>query len=229
MFSFIPLRRAATVLITCLLLIIPISRKAAGQNSSPPSYAEFMQQNNKALRAYTWRMVTVISYKNEKKSMRTMRVYLDESGEQVRELIMEKRLAPMPGGIKGMIMRQKQEELSGKMPELIAGIKGYLMPDIERFNAAVQAGAQVSRSEDEIRIILRNFLQAGDRVTFRSSKAGTPLQVKFTGEIAGEEVRVTARFAPLDGSIIYTQSLVIELLDEDIRIASVAEGHQVRP
>ncbi len=229
MFSFIPLRRTATVLIACLLLITSIPRKTAGQNSSPPSYAEFMQQNNKALQAYTWRMVTVISYKNEKKSMRTMRVYLDENGEQVRELIMEKRLAPMPGGIKGMIMRQKQEQLSAKMPELIAGIKGYLMPDIERFNAAVQAGAQVSRSEDEIRIILRNFLQAGDRVTYRSSKAGIPLQVKFTGEIAGEEVRVTARFAPLDGPIIYTQSLVIELLDEDIRIASVAEGHQVRP
>ena len=209
------------------LLLIPAGIPAAAQNARTGNYAEVMQKSTRVLQNYSWRMTTVISHKGEKKSMRIMRVHIAENGEQVRELIEEKRLAPMPGGIKGMIMRQKQEELSGKMPELIAGIKNYLVPDVEHFSAMLQESRYRVQGNSEATLVLHNFLHEGDQVTYRMGAKGLPAQVTFTSQIAGERVHVTARFAELEAAIPHIHNMTIELTDEDIRIESTNSGYQM--
>ncbi len=209
------------------LLLIPAGIPAAAQNARTGNYAEVMQKSTRALQNYSWRMTTVISHKGEKKSMRIMRVHIAENGEQVRELIEEKRLAPMPGGIKGMIMRQKQEELSGKMPELIAGIKNYLVPDVEHFSAMLQESRHRVQGNREATLMLHNFLHEGDQVTYRMGAKGLPAQVTFTSQIAGERVHVTARFAELEAGLPHIHNMTIELTDEDIRIESTNSGYQM--
>ncbi len=219
------LRSLASSLLAGLLLI-PTGIPAAAQNARTGNYAEVMQQSTQALRNYSWRMTTVISHKGEKKSMRIMRVHIAENGEQVRELVEEKRLAPMPGGIKGMIMRQKQEELSGKMPELIAGIKNYLVPDVEHFGARLQESRHRVYTNSEEGIVLHDFLHEGDQVTYRMGAKSLPAQVTFTSQIAGERVHVTARFSELEAGIPYIRNMTIELTDEGIRIESTNSGYQ---
>ena len=208
------------------LLLIPAGI-ATAQNTGLENYAALMQKSIRALQNYSWRMTTVISHKGEKKSMRIMCVHIAENGEQVRELIEEKRLAPMPGGIKGMIMRQKQEELSGKMPELIAGIKNYLVPDVEHFSAMLQESRYRVQGNSEATLVLHNFLHEGDQVTYRMGAKGLPEQVTFTSQIAGERVHVTARFAVLEAGIPHIHNMTIELTDEDIRIESTNSGYQM--
>jgi hypothetical protein len=93
--------------------------------------------------SYQWTETQVVNLKGEDKSAKQFSCSYGPDGKVVKTAL----TAPAPGkdkpGLRGKIVENKKEEMSGYMKSAVALVKSYIPPDPAKIQAAKDAGQGV--------------------------------------------------------------------------------------
>ena len=121
--------------------------------------------NKKNLMSYQWTETQVVNLKGEDKSAKQFSCSYGPDGKVVKTAL----TAPAPGkdkpGLRGKIVENKKEEMSGYMKSAVALVKSYIPPDPAKIQAAKDAG-KVSMTPlqggKSIRVDIKDYEKPGD-------------------------------------------------------------------
>ena len=121
--------------------------------------------NKQNLMSYQWTETQVVNLKGEDKSAKQFSCSYGPDGKVVKTAL----TAPAPGkdkpGLRGKIVENKKEEMSGYMKSAVALVKSYIPPDPAKIQAAKDAG-KVSMTPlqggKSIRVDIKDYEKPGD-------------------------------------------------------------------
>ena len=121
--------------------------------------------NRQNLMSYQWTETQVVNLKGEDKSAKQFSCSYGPDGKVVKTAL----TAPAPGkdkpGLRGKIVENKKEEMSGYMKSAVALVKSYIPPDPAKIQAAKDAG-KVSMTPlqggKSIRVDIKDYEKPGD-------------------------------------------------------------------
>jgi len=123
--------------------------------------------NRQNLMSYQWTETQVVNLKGEDKSAKQFSCSYGPDGNVVKTAL----TAPAPGkdkpGLRGKIVENKKEEMSGYMKSAVALVKSYIPPDPAKIQAAKDAG-KVSMTPlqggKSIRVDIKDYEKPGDNL-----------------------------------------------------------------
>lgn len=166
--------------------------------------ADSRQAAQQAVKQYSWKMRTEVQVEDEVQVVRLESVRYDIDGKQQRTLINERALEPKrKPGLRGKLQDKKAEkqhdwsvELGELLQSYVVVTKGQLVDFFDKASFK-QEGAMV-------RIEGRNFLHAGDKMTYLIDGAHQrPARIEVETVHQGDPVSLVIEFRSTTDSLTY--------------------------
>jgi hypothetical protein len=143
-----------TGLTTACLAITGAAQEAALQ-SHVAALKKSLAQSKQQLKQYQWTETTVVLLKDEEKSRKQYICHYGPDG-QVQKALVETSPEKKERGLRGHIMKKKEEELTDYMKRAVDLVKLYVPPNPEMIQAATASGkASLTPIEPGKRVRLR--------------------------------------------------------------------------
>jgi hypothetical protein len=190
--------------------------------------AEKVAENSKKLKQYTHLQKTEVFFKEELRKTSLARVHYDSvTGEKFSEPLD----APAPeadaqGGrrrVLGQIKERKIEEKKDEMKEYIERLTGlmsqYLPPNADRLKAAMPHAQVTPPSDGVAKIVLADYLKAGDKMTlFADPSTKTLSKILVNSSLDSDPVSFQVDFSRLPDGTNYPASTSIDSPAKELRI-----------
>jgi len=225
--------------IAATFLILALTAPFAAAQPAPPTdrvaaLKASLQQSAVALRQYEWVETTVVSLKGEEKSNKESKCYYGADGK-VQKVPVES--APeaggkSPRGLRGKIVENKKEEISDSMKEAIGLVKQYVPLDPALIQAAKDAGrvtVDPPNAQGKARIVITNYLKAGDSVTIDVDAAVNRLAGLAVATFTDSDkhaVTLKVGVGALGDGTIYPANIVLDVTQDNITVAVTNSGYR---
>ena len=183
------------------------------------------------LKSFEWVETTVISSKGEEKSRQMDRCYFGADGKVQKVPLTTPPPEKKKFGLRGLIAKKKQEEMTDYMKEAVGLVKMYMPPDQLRIQAAKDAG-KVSVTPlpgQRARLTFTDYVKPGDSMTLDVDLANNrPLEAKVTTYLdsAKEPVTQDVKFSTLDNNAIYPASITLEAKAKKLTVNVQNSGYR---
>jgi hypothetical protein len=193
-----------------------------------------LQQSMAALRQYQWVETTAVSLKGEEKSRTQATCYYGADGK-----VQKTPVAPAaagdskkPRGIKGKIVENKKEEISGAAKEAVALVKQYVPPDPARIQAAKDAGRLSVTPPDptgKVVVVIKDYLKAGDSMTIELNAATdviSSLAVATFTDTAKDAVGMKVTWGSFADGTLYPAKTHLDVASQNLAVAIENSGYK---
>jgi hypothetical protein len=206
----------------------------AGGRDHVAAIKQSLQQSAAALRQYKWVETTAVSIKGEEKSRTQSSCAYGADGQVQKTPIASapESDSKQPRGVRGRIVENKKEEITGSMQEAIALVKQYVPPDAARIQAAKDAGKLSVTAPDaqgHVRVTIADYLKAGDSLSLGLDVAAnrlTGLTVATFTESAKDTVGMNVTFAALPDGTVYAATTKLGVAAENLEVAITNSGYE---
>jgi hypothetical protein len=169
-----------TVTAVCLSLLVALSPAPSAQQGADKVAAikKWLAQSKAQLKNYQWMETTVVSLKGEVKSTRVANCYYDVTGTLQKEPVSTSPAPEKKRGIRGAIVADKTEELTGDMQKAVALVKTYVPPTPEKIQASKDAGkmsVDTLPGGTNIRVNFHDYEMPGDNLSVSMDPASDRL------------------------------------------------------
>jgi hypothetical protein len=191
-----------------------------------------------ALRSYQWIETTAVSMKGEEKSRTQNTCYYGADGKVQKTPIAAPAAAPAKDdkkksrGIKGKVVENKKEEISGATKEAIGLVKQYVPPDPARIQAAKEAGRITVTQPDPaglVRLVIKDYLKPGDSLTLDANAAtdriGGVTVATFTDK-EKDAVGLKVAFGAFADGTVYPAKIQLDVAAQNLAIAIENSGYK---
>ncbi len=206
----------------------------AGGTDHVAAIKQSLQQSAAALRQYKWVETTVVSIKGEEKSRTQSSCSYGADGQVQKTPV---GAAPesdsrQPRGVRGRIVENKKEEITGSMQEALALVKQYVPPDAARIQAAKDAGNLSLTPPDaqgRVRVVIKDYFKAGDSLTLELDAAANRIAgvtvASFT-DTAKDAVGLKVSFAAFPDGTVYAATTTLNVAAENLDVAITNSGYE---
>jgi len=209
---------------------------AAQSQALKARFAEIKQAtaaNKLALSHYTWQQTQTISIKGEVKKQQLFQVSVGPDGQQQKtEINAAPAAQPSGGRLKRHIVEKKKAEYKDYGQQIAALARQYTQPDPGRLQQAYQQGnvsIQLGGNEDEVTLIIKNYIKPNDSVTLvfsRGKKAIQSLQIATYLDDPKDAVTIAAQFAKLPDGTNHVASTQINGASKQLTIVTQNSNYQ---
>jgi hypothetical protein len=222
-----------SVVIAAPLLAQQAPAPAAGTDHVA-AIKQSLQQSAAALRQYRWVETTVVSIKGEEKSRTQSNCSYGADGLVQKTPI---GAAPasdskQPRGVRGRVVENKKEEITGSMQETLALVKHYVPPDAARIQAAKDAGKLSLTPPDaqgRVRVVIQDYFKAGDSLTLDLDAAANRIAgvtvATFT-DTAKDAVGLKVSFAAFPDGTVHAATTALNVAAENLEVAITNSGYE---
>jgi hypothetical protein len=210
----------------------PAPETGAPKKDHAAAVKESLQKSMAALRQYRWVETTVVSMKGEEKS-RTQNscAYLPDG--KIAKTPLSPPAEPKgkePRGVKGKVVENKKEEISGAAKEAVGLVKQYVPPDPARIQAAKAAG-KVSVSPPDaggkVRMVIKDYLKPGDSLSLDVNAASDQIAgmqvATFTDK--KDPVGLKVGWGTLPDGTLYPAKTQLDITSQQLTVAIENSGY----
>jgi hypothetical protein len=230
-------------LFSSLCLVLPVAAQepadgGAAKKDHAAAIKESLQKSMAALRSYQWIETTAVSMKGEEKSRTQNTCYYGADGKVQKTPIAAPAAAPAKDdkkksrGIKGKVVENKKEEISGATKEAIGLVKQYVPPDPARIQAAKEAGRITVTQPDPaglVRLVIKDYLKPGDSLTLDANAAtdriGGVTVATFTDK-EKDAVGLKVAFGAFADGTVYPAKIQLDVAAQNLAIAIENSGYK---
>ena len=207
---------------------------AAGKKDHVAAVKASLQKSMAALRQYQWIETTAVSLKGEEKSRTQNNCSYGADGKVMKTPVAVPAAedAKKSRGIKGKVVENKKEEISGATKDAIALVKQYIPPDPARIQAAQSAGKVSVTPPDAkglVRIVIKDYLKPGDALTFDVNGASDRIMgvtvATFTDQ-AKDAVGLKVGFGALADGTGYPAKIQLDVAAQNLAVAIENSGYK---
>jgi hypothetical protein len=213
----------------------PTDPAAAPKKDHAAAIKESLQQSMAALRQYQWVETTAVSMKGEEKSRTQNNCYYGADGK-VQKTPVAPPAAKDDGkkqrGIKGRVVENKKEEISGAMKEAVGLVKQYVPPDPARIQAAKEAGRVTVSQPDpagQVKLVIKDYLKPGDSLTLDANAATDRISgvtvATFT-EKEKDAVGLKVSFGSFPDGTVYPAKINLDIAAQKMSVAIENSGYK---
>jgi hypothetical protein len=232
-------RMVSMIALLSFCLVQPASAQqppdaAAGTKDHAATVKESLQKSLATLRHYEWVETTVVSIKGEEKSRTQNNCFYGTDGKVQKIPI----AAPAQDegkkkrGVRGKVVENKKEEISGAAKEAVALVKQYVPPDPAKIQAAKAAGKLSVTPPDaqgNVQIVIRDYLKAGDSLTLAANAATdriTGVTVATFTDKAKDAVGLKVAFGAFADGTVYPEKIQLEVAAQNLAVAIENTGYK---
>lgn len=224
--------------VALLLIASGIGIEAAAQDPSVKekiaALTQTLQHDQAALRAYEWIETVVVTAKGEEKSRKQNRCYYGADGALQKVPINAEQAddGRSPRGIRGRIVENKKEELTGYMTDAVSLVKTYIPPDPARIQAAADSGkASVHLTGPDKRAVLelRDYQITGDSLSVDVDFGSNSVHGVKVQSLLGPDrdpVSLDVAFGKLDTGIGYPAQSTLNAAAKQIVVTVQNSGYR---
>lgn len=223
-------------LLSCCL-VQPISAQqppdaAAGKKDHATAVKESLQTSMAALRQYQWVETTVVTMKGEEKSRTQNSCYYGADGKlQKVPVAAPAQAEEKKRGIRGKVVENKKEEISGATKEAIALVKQYVPPDPAKIEAAKAAGklsVVPPDAQGNVQIVIKDYLKPGDSLTLAANavtdRIGGVTVATFTDK--KDPVGLKVAFGAFTDGTVYPAKIQLDVASQSLAVAIENSGYK---
>ena len=183
------------------------------------------------IKQYEWVETTVMIMKGEEKSNTQNRCYYGEDGKVQKTLLSAPKEEPKKKrGIKGKLIENKTEEISGYMKNAVALVKSYVPPDPAKIQSAKDAGKVAVVPEGSIvKVDIRDYEKPGDSLGLELDMAKNTLlglTVASWLKDAKDTVGLKVAFATLPDGAFYASQITLSAPTQKIEVKITNSGYK---
>jgi len=211
----------------------PAAAAAPAQQDNVSPMAEMLRQSAARLRTYEWTETKVMSYKGEERSRAQNRCRYLSDGTVARVAIGTPQQADAPGGVRGRVARNRQEDIAAYMERATTLLRRYVPPDGARLQQLRDSG-RVSVTPVQpgrlARLEFRGYLMAGDTVIIDLDLTNSrPASVRVSSYLDSPQERVglTIRMDALQDGTIYAGETTLDAPAKEVRVT--IQNSEYRP
>jgi hypothetical protein len=206
----------------------------AGGTDHVAAIKQALQQSAAALRQYQWVETTAVSIKGEEKSRTQNTCYYGADGK-----LQKTPVAAAPAedskkkrGIRGKVVENKKEEISGAAQEAVALVKQYVPPDPARIQAAKDAGRLTLTPPDpsgRVVVVIKDYLKPGDSLTIEVNAATnviSSLAVATFTDSAKDAVGMKVSWGSLVDGTLYAATIRLDVVAQNLAVAIENSGYK---
>lgn len=221
--------------VTC----VAVAQEAAPAPKSVDQVAmvkESLAASKVALKQYEWIETTALSLKGEEKVRQQYRCYYGAEGAMQKVPLAPDAKEEKKRGLRGKAVEAKKAELQASMKDAIALLRQYAPLDPARIQAAKDAGnVSVSTPDPDgaIKVIIKNYLKAGDEVTIdidgtKNTLKGFGISSYVGDATAKEKGPVTGKigYAALPDGTLYPAKETVEISAQGLSIDVQNSGYK---
>jgi hypothetical protein len=164
-------RPLLAVIFAAAVITLPVWTAAAQEAPSIPQRVDALKTSLAAsqamLKQYEWIQTTVVSLKGEEKSRKQERCYYGADGGLQKVDVSQSPEPDKKRGLRGLIAKNKKEELTDYMNNAVSLVKSYVPPDPARIQAAKDAGKvsiEILEPGKRVRLNFGNYVKPGDNL-----------------------------------------------------------------
>ena len=183
------------------------------------------------LKQYEWTETTALSLKGEETSRTQHRCFYGADGK-----VQKTAIAPPPPaekkkrGLKGKIVENKTEEISGYMKNAVALVKSYVPPDPARIQASKDAGkVAVAPAGSAVRIDISDYQKPGDKLSLELDGAKNTLlglTVASWMKDAKDTVTLKVGFGSLSDGATYAAEITLSAPSQSLEVKITNSGYK---
>jgi len=183
------------------------------------------------IKQYEWVETTVMIMKGEEKSNVQNRCYYGADGKiQKTPLAAPAEDAKKKKGIRGKVVENKTEEISGYMKNAVGLVKSYVPPDPAKIQAAKDAGkVAVTPAGSAVKIDIRDYEKPGDTLGLELDMAKntlTGLSVASWLKDAKDTVGLKVAFTTLPDGALYASQITLSAPTQKIEVKITNSGYK---
>jgi hypothetical protein len=220
-----------------LILTLLVTERAYGQAPDAQSKLEALKQSIQtsavALRQYEWVETQVVFLKGEQKSSKQNRCYHGADGGVQKTLISEEGGGGRkPRGLRKRAAKNKTEDITEYIGQAMALVKQYVPPDVQKIQAAQEAGRtklSVHDGATRIRLEIPDYIKAGDALSVDIDPNNDRLLgISVMTYLAkpGDVVALDVTLGTLDDGTTYPAKIVFDGTSEKVQIVISNSGYK---
>ena len=233
-------RKMSVIAGISLCLVLPAAAQqppdaAAPKTDHAAAIKESLQKSMAALRQYQWVETTAVSMKGEEKSRTQKSCYYGADGK-----VQKTPLGTAPPkddgkksrGIKGRVVENKKEEISGAVKEAVALVKEYVPPDPAKIQAAKEAGRVTVTPPDadgKVRLVIKDYLKPGDSLQLVANAATDRIagvKVSTFTEKEKDAVDLKVTFGAFEDGTVYPAKIELDIAAQNLTLAIENSGYK---
>jgi hypothetical protein len=206
----------------------------AGKKDHATAVKESLQTSMAALRQYEWIETTVVSMKGEEKSRTQNNCYYGADGklQKVPVAAPAQDEEKKKRGVRGKIVENKKEEISGAAKEAVGLVKQYVPPDPAKIEAAKAAGKLSVIPPDaqgNVQIVIKDYLKPGDSLTLAANAAtdriGGVTVATFTDK-EKDAVGLKVAFGAFADGTVYPAKIQLDVASQNLGVVIENSGYK---
>lgn len=227
----------SAVAVLAMTLAPPLSAQqpAAGSVDHVTAIKQLMQQSALVLKQYQWVETTIISLKGEEKSRTQKSCSYDAAGQVQKVPIGTPPETKNKPGLRGMIQRNKKEEVSEAVKASVALIHQYVPPDPAKIQSAKDAGKLSivpPGPEGNVSITITDYLKAGDSMTINANAVTNVLDgvtvSSYTDDKSKDAVGLNVAFAALSNGALYSSKITMDVASQKVTVVVENSDYQLK-
>ncbi|HJY88294.1 MAG TPA: hypothetical protein VKE24_15785 [Candidatus Acidoferrales bacterium] len=181
-----------------------------------------IEENQRALRQYTWKQRTELQLKGQVKNERVELVQFDADGELQRTPLGSSPAPVERRGVRGHIRREKQEETQAYLQRMIERAVRYLYPSPASLSAPFEK-AEVwegkGATSGTVQVRVKDFVIQGDSMTFYVDVAShKPRRLEVTSSLDDDPISITTEYGDLPDGPTYGARTTVHAVKKQIQI-----------
>jgi hypothetical protein len=213
------------------LIAAPSIVCAQGDPSQVAQVKEAMQQNQAALRAYTWQEHMQIFLKGDMKSQQDYSVVTGPDGKPQKTPMDPPPPPPSGRRVKRAIVEKKTSELKDYMAQAKQLIEQYVPPSGQKLQEAFASGnvSIANVGPGMLQLTVKNYVQSGDSMALTFDANARKLAALSVNSYLGQEkdaVTLSVNFAPLPDGTNHVVNMDLIAKAKNIEVRSMNDNYR---
>lgn len=201
--------------------LLTLAAQGPGSAALQSALVARIQENQLALRQYTWKQRTELQIKGEVKNTRMELVRFDADGE-LQKTPLGATTPQERRGIRGRILRDKRDETEEYVQRVMQRVVRYLYPSPASLSTLFQK-AEVWEGKSEtsgtIQVRVKDFVIAGDSLTLYVDAAShKPRKLEVATALDDDPISVVAEYGDLPDGPTYLARTAVNAAKKQIQI-----------
>jgi hypothetical protein len=227
-----------TSYIVITIALVSILGAPADDGSPRTEFVQAQQANAAALREYTWKSRSELSFKGEVKSVTLEQVRYDLDGRRQKTRIGGSAeppaaqrfdpLAPPAGPVRRIVAAKKKAEFEDLMQDLSRLVESYAHPSLETLHALARQAARTKTIEAGlIRVQGRNLVVTGDSMILWIDPLTSMIRrTEIDTVLQGERVEVAVDYRSLSNGLTYQARTLLRYPHKQMALTVETYDHQ---